>query len=213
MVIDELTRNTVKKDAGGGPKRAASYKNELPLVIGDFSVKYKKPNGKNGSIHIGVFDGNKGVAEMWLDPHQFHGLRVYQVAWAGLDPAYSGQGIGYQLYLGLISILGINIAQTTSHSIGARKTWLRLAKDPKIVAYGFDQDRGIIFHVEPNKAKTELKSAKKGIMLYDNSDTGMVLVKRNSKDDKYLAGLVAATLHKRGYSEPDIFGVKKFKDI
>ena len=213
MKINELTRNYVGKDAGGGPKRKSSYKNELPIVIGEYTVFFKKPNGKNGSIHIGVFDEQKGIAEMWLDPYQFNGIRVYQVTWAGLDPKYSGQGIGYQLYLGLITILGINIVQTTSHSVGARKTWLRLVKEPKIVAFGFDQENGILFHVEPNKAKTELKSAKRGIKLYDNNDTGMVLVKKNSRDAKYLEGLVAATLHKRGYSEPDIFGVKKFNDI
>jgi hypothetical protein len=214
MKINELERNLVTQDQGSSPTIKSGYKYELPIIIGDYDVRYKKARVKGGiSIRVSVWNGNKGVAELWLDPFDFRGLRVYQVSWAGLDPKYKGQGIGYQLYKGLISIIGLDIIQTTSHSIGARKTWLRLANDPKIVAYGFDWAKEIVFKVQPNKNKTELKSARGGIMLYDNNTTGLVLVKRNSKDDKFLAGLEAASLYKRDQKGPDVFGIKKFKPI
>jgi hypothetical protein len=211
MEINELEYNAVELKHAEGPTGKGTYKNILPITLSDYDVRFQRK--RDGDINVTVWDGRKGVADMWLEPRKFAGLQVYQVKWVGNDVKYKGQGVGYQLYIGLISILGLNIVQTTSHSVGARRMWLKLAQEPKIQAYGFDAPNGVVFHVTSNKTQTELQSTKRGIKLYNNDNTGMILVKTNSKADKLFTALQHVSEIKQKGKEPNVFGVKDFKPL
>lgn len=215
MKINELEYNGVEvNNDAPEPKDKHLYTKELPITIGNFDVRYfYYRKRKNRDINVTVWDGDIGVVDMWLQPTVFAGLPVYQVTWVGTNPKYKGQGIGYQLYMGLIRIIGLSIVQTTSHSVGARKMWLKLAREPKIKAYGFDAPNGIVFDVAPNAKQTELRSTKRAIKLYNNDNTGMILVKANSKADKLFAALQKASAIKLKDEGPNVFGLKTFKPL
>jgi hypothetical protein len=216
MKIKEITRNSIARKYGDSAVVMKSpYKKTLPIKVGDYQVLYRFARNLKGKkqIRITVWDNRTYVAEMQLDPFEFFNIRVYEVIWVGVASAYSGQGISTQLYKGLVSKMGINLIQTVSHSEGAIKIWLRLAQDPAITAFGVDRSEGLVFNLEPHKNETELKSARRGIILYDNNTTGMVLIKRGSKECKYFEGLVQATMHKRSITGPDPFGNKKFDEL
>jgi hypothetical protein len=212
MKIDELKYNDVQaKHTAPDPTDKHKYKKVLPFTLDDYEVRYNK--SANGDINVTVWDGDVGVADMWLEPRKFAGLQVYQVSWVGTSHAYQGQDVGYQLYIGLISIMGVTIIQTTTHSTGARKLWLKLANETKIQVYGFDLRNGIVFHVAPNIKNSELRSTKRKIKLYNNYKTGMVLVKINSRADKLFSALEKASTIKLKGRDPNVFGVRSFKPL
>lgn len=208
--VNELDRNDITPDdmwVERGENRS-NYK-DTGIVIDDLDVLYKKQKFGNG-LFMGVWDGTNLIGEMEIDPVTYQGVKAYSVHHAVIDKEYQGQGIGWALYQGLISILGINLLSNGSHSVGARKMWLKLAQDPKIRAYGFDQKTDQLFIVKPNKQKSELVSAKKGTKLYDNYGSGLILVKRNGPSDKRLERLLKQSTIKQ---PKDPFGTEKFSPL
>jgi len=79
MKISELERNYISQNVPDPPRAKGTYKNIVPMVIGDYEVRYKK---QHGYTDISVWDKNNGVAELRLQPAQFQGIQGYHVAWA-----------------------------------------------------------------------------------------------------------------------------------
>ena len=148
---------------------------------------------------------------MTLVPKSFDNVNGYHVDWAGLNPKYKGQGIGYALYKGLITLWNITLIQTTSHSDGAAKTWLRLSKESGIQAYGFDLKTRKVFLVKPNSSQTYLVAATKTSGLYENLNSGLMLCKRNGTNDKRMQEKMKNNPKNR--AKPDIFGNKEFNPL
>jgi len=239
MKINELERNIIKKsDAKLWPYKRSDYTKELPISIGEYDVLSKTHSQRAGDnistisgIMVGVFDGETGVANMFISPSDYQGIKCYHVEYTFLNPKYQGQAIGYELYRGVIVLMGIPLITVGSQSPGARKTWLRLAQDPQITAYGLDIDRDIVFNLQANKNQTELKSSGKKIQVYDNYSTGIILVIKNGPYARKLEKLRRETQDRVGYydplfydklsvdknikkpTKPDIFGTKKFDPI
>lgn len=231
MKISELERNIItKKDADLWPYKKSSYKGSLPITIGNFEVLFKRHAQKNyNGILIGVWDDTVQVANMFITPEEFQGIKCYAVQYTAISPNYQGQNIGYELYRGLIVLTGIPLITTGSQSRGARKLWLKLAQDPQIKAFGFSLDKlanKIIFDLQPNKNQTELKSKSAKIMVYDNWSTGIILVIKNGPYDRKLDKIKRVTQTKAGYfdkdyfnkskepktkKKPDIFGISSYK--
>lgn len=233
MKINELYRNVIKKhEAKLWGYKKSDYTKELPISIGGFDVLSKSHSQQDiHGIMIGVFDGDTGVANMFLSPSDYQGIKCYHVEYTYLNPQYQGQAIGYELYRGVIVLMGIPLITVGSQSPGARKTWLRLAQDPQISAYGLDIDRDIIFNLQANKSQTELKSLGKRIQVYDNDSIGIILVIKNGPYARKLDRLRRETQDRVGFwdpifydklnvgkkamkpTKPDIFGTKKFDPI
>lgn len=207
--VTEIARNTITKSDPSGPIGKSRYPKILPMTVHGYEIRYKNTGGQ---IELSVWDGKIGAANLSITPSMFHGMKVYSVDYVGLNPKYQGQQLGYELYKGLVVLMGINLTSIGSHSVGARKLWLRLSQDPKISAYGFNLYTKEIFNVQPNKGETELKSTKRGIKLYSDyeSEMGLVLTRRGSKDDKKLDKMLKEPAAK---NKPDVFGVTKFRPL
>lgn len=210
--IDEIKRTKIDKDQGYGPLSKRGYGKVLPMTVHGYEIRYRKPEYSD-YIELGVWDGNKGAATMRISPVMYQGIKAYQVGWVGLNPKYQGQQLGYELYKGLITLMGINLTSTGSHSEGARKLWLRLSQDPKISAYGFDLGRDIVSKVKPDRSGTELRSTKKGVQVYSDDDgpesVGLILVKRGSTDDAKLDSMLRSKRKKK----LDVFGTTRYSPI
>lgn len=208
--LDELKRNPIGK-TGLEPEYMDSRRGfrDSGIVIDNLHVLYKKVRWGDKLI-VGVWDKTTPVAEVVLNPVSWQNIRAYSVNRAVVVPRYQGQGIGEALYHGLITLLDINLLSNGSHSPGARKLWLKLAKDPSIKAYGFDTRTNQLFNVKPNKQKSELVSAKRGTLLYDNYASGLILVKRNGSDDRKLDTLLKHSMVK---PKKDPFGTKEFDPL
>jgi hypothetical protein len=232
MKISELERNVItKSEAHLWPYKREQFKGELPITIDTFDVLYRNHSQESyKGIVVGVFDGETPVANLFVTPKEYQGIKCYSVEYAAISPKYQGQNIGYELYRGLIVLVGLPFITTGSQSKGARKLWLKLAQDPQIKAYGFSTDKvgEKIFDLQPNKSQTELKSLGAKVMVYDNWSTGLILVIKNGPYDRKLNKLKQASEKQTGFynpidlkkmkkmkkePKPDIFGVKSFKPI
>lgn len=230
MKISELERNVITRgEAAFYPFPRKKFTGELPFNIDSYDILYKKhaQQGISGIV-VAVFDEEKLVANLFLTPFDYLGIKCYNVEYAAVSPEYGGQNIGYELYRGLVVLSAIPLISVVSQSKGARKLWLKLAQDPKITAYGFTIEDKVVFHLQPNKTQTELKSLKAKVKLYDNYDSGMILVIKGGPLDRKLSKISSASQKKFGYfdkeefgkvskmataSKPDIFGIKKYKPL
>lgn len=205
--INELERGDwIGKDDIPGPLNPKkAFPNELPFTIGEYEVRWRKTKGND--ITVTVWDNNEGVARLELIPHTAMGIPTYHVDAVGLNSEYQGQGIGYELYKGLLKFTSLNLASVGVQSPGARKLWARLSQDPQVKAWGIDLKRNRWLEVKPNSAGTELMSVKGKPSLYSSKDYGILLVKRNSKTDKLIAKMAADSEE----LPADIFGVKQHK--
>lgn len=220
MKVSELRRNPIRPDDAtkymyGYSK--SKFTAELPIVIGDLEVWYKILPNKH--ILIGVFDKNKKVANLVIEPSTWKGLKLYHVGTVALHPNYQGQNIGYELYRGLIALLNINLTTVGSHSPGAQKLWMRLSQDNKISAWGIDIEDQSVFKVKPHPQKPELTSARTGKHVYDYGDTGLILTKRGGKIDQELESRSrkrktdATSSDPLKTRRPDLFGVKQYTPL
>ena len=150
---------------------------------------------------------------MTLQPVDFKDQEVYQVSWVSVDEDYAGQGVGYELYRGLITLMNISLIQTTSHSTGARKLCARLSQDPKIRAWGFDCDDHLVFDVKPNASGKELTSCRRGIKIYKDDFIGLALVRRKSRIDKFFTALNEASMLRITKRKHNPWGIKRFTPL
>ena len=206
-----MQRNQVARKYARAPTGKRYYRYKCPFTLGPYKVLYKKP--RTGKIEISVWDGDTGVATMTLDPTLYKFQPMYRVAWISVDEDYAGQNVGLELYKGLITIMGVNLIQTESHSPGARKIWSRLSQDPKIRAWGFDTDADIVFKVKPNKSGNELQSCRRGIKIYQDDYIGLVMAKRNSKIDRFFSAMQTASSLALAKSKPNPWGIKRFSPV
>lgn len=210
--INEIERNYIRKNDVDSPSSKSNYPKILPMTVNGYQVRYNKSYDE---IEIGLWDGSRGVARMTMQPAMYNGIKAYSIGLIGLNPEYQGQRIGYELYKGLVTLMGVNLLSVGSHSPGARKLWARLSKDPAISAYGIDVGKTLVFKVKPNKKGNELTSTAKGIKVYSDLEdvpVGLILVKKGSKDDQNLHRMLLAGKSLRK-SKPDVFGVTKYPSI
>lgn len=211
MKIDEIYYGHIDKDeAVLAVKKNSSWKS-IPIYIDDYSV-YKSMDGDELSLVVWDATNRKAVMQLLLKPKKWQGINAYAVQSAYVAMAYQGQGIGFALYKGLIDLYDITLLSLGEHSIGARKLWMYLAKDPKIHAYGFDVLSSRVWDLSIDKKKKELKSIAGYPKVYGDNDpyNGIILAKRNGINDKKLQVLLRASKSK---PKPDVLGMTKFDDL
>jgi len=211
LTEDIMQRNQIARKYARAPTGKRYYRYKCPFTLGEYEVLYKKP--RTGKIEVSVWDGDVGVATMTLDPFLYKFQPMYRVSWISVDEDYAGQNIGYQLYKGLVSIMGVNLIQTESQSPGARKIWARLSQDTKIRAWGFDTDADLVFKVKPNKSGNELQSCRRGIKIYNDDYSGIAMVKRNSKIDRFFSAMQTASALAMGKIKSNPWGIKRFSPV
>ena len=224
--ITELTRNDISKSP---PKpfnmKKEGYNDIFPMTVHGYEIRYKKNTFRPREKILSVWDGNTGAAVLMISPVMYQGVRAYEIGSVALNPAYQGQQLGYELYKGLVVLMGINLISLDSHSPGASKLWARLSRDPKISAYGIDVENRIVFNVRSNKRGSELKSSKKGTSIYsddpyEDNMIGLIMVKRASNDDVKLSKLLKNNKKKNvpdsskpDMNQSDVFGITKYDPI
>ncbi len=208
----EITYNQIDRDDTGiyHDDKLPGRKRKPDGVILPFTIDNFKVFAINyyGEINVSAYDGSKKIAKLILDAYRFKdfsAINTYSIQGAGVLPAYQGRGIGQALYEGLVKLCNINLCSFDSHSAGARKLWMRSSQDPKIMVWAVDindQLRG----TKPSLKKQEL--------IYDNDKPlyghshGLIMTKRNGRDDKYLQTIFVEQQKARKSKQPkkDIFG-------
>lgn len=213
MNIKEIRYGNLRKDDVDhvlNVKKTKSWK-QIPLYIDDYSV-YKRIYDAQFQLVVWDSEKKKAVMEFTLEPKQWRGINAYEVQTAFVAQAYQGQGVGFALYQGLINLYDIALLSLGEHSVGARKLWMYLAKDPKIQAYGFDVLSTNVWNISVDQKKKELKSTAGNPKVYGNNAdyNGLILVKRNGINDKKLQKLLLA---KKSKPKPDVLGINKFNDL
>lgn len=214
--VTEIQRNEIDKNDVEHrlPAARSKYPKVLPMTVHGYEIRYYRQS--DGDIDLSVWDGPKGVAKLSISPVRYEDIKAYKVWSVALHTAYQGQQLGYELYKGLVTLMGINLVSVGSHSIGARKLWMRLSRDPKISAYGLDVGNRVVFKVRPDHKRNELKSATPGVKVYSDFDeepVGLIIVKRGSLDDAKLADLLGRSSRAMKKSKPDVFGNKQHSPI
>lgn len=182
-----------------GRMHKTAFRKILPFTVGDYSVRCKIDKDR---VDVAVWDSAIPVAKLTLSGSTWMGMKFHKVESATVKYEYQGKGIGKELYLGLICFSDITLVSSGSHSKGARKLWLRLAEDPKIVAYGIDLENYVTFGVKGNARGTELHSVYKK-KLYSNHDTAIVITKAKSEYNDLLTSLLSFKTLK----SKDVFGI------
>lgn len=176
---------------------------QLSGKIAGYIVKYVTDRY---GIKVRLFDGHKPILNLTLEPRKFMNINVYAVSSMYVHPEYQGNGIGLALYKNLILKRKLTIISTGSHSIGARKTWLRASQDMNINAYGFNSSSA--WKAGPNKKKTELTGLN-GMQIYGRS-SGLMLTLKGGNTDKIMTKL---SRKRKKKSTIDIFGNSKFYEL
>ena len=163
-----------------------NYDKPLPIKINDYDIRYGKDHW--ATYNVTAWDGDKLVMVLAMNPIAFYSIKGYAIDSANVEPDYQGKGLGYQLYKKLVTELDLVLISKDSHSVGARKTWVKLSQDPNLSIYGFNLVKSYIFKVKPNKDKTELTGKLED--LYDKDGTGVIMVRKNSYNDKRLTNML-----------------------
>jgi len=210
MLINEIERNTLKKKDVVLIKDTKP-KDRLPFKINGYDVCFKQ------SIYntlVTVWNDNEIIAKISMKktPYGF-----YKVFSAGVKPFYQGNRIGENLYRNLITKADISLISSDSHSPGARKLWLRLARDPEISAWGFDKTQHYegrsgfieIFPVTKSKESEELTGVDREVYTsepdVEERFPSIVLTKRNGPVDRKLTELSTKKIRDFNVSEKDVF--------
>jgi len=206
-VIKEPVTELERSYMGKHDPQATDFRNtgskksrdSLGIKVNGFELRYRTVFNE---IEVSLWDHEMMAAKILFKAQHFRNIRAYTVMIAGVGKRYQGRGLMMETYKILVSKLGLCIAARDSHSTGARKQWMRLSQDPTMSVYGLSIDDNRVYAVRPNDAQTELQAVDPEIDLYDNSFSGLIMAKKNSKDDKALARM--AKDHEGG---ADIFGV------
>ena len=134
---------------------------------------------------ITAFDKTLPILVVALSPISWKGLHLYNVETADVRTDYQGNGLCKELYIALLQN-NIAICSNGSHSLGARKTWARVAAERNVNAYGFDPNHEIFWKASPNKRRSEVISAKNYPSIYTGEDNGIILVRNGSDQDRLI---------------------------
>ena len=160
----------------------------MPFKLAGYEVRYGKD--KWAEYNVTVWDGDKVVLVLAMQPITFYSIKGYAIDSILTEPEYQGKGLGYQLYKTLVTTMDLVLVSNESHSVGAMKLWVKLSQDPALTVYGFNLIKAKVFKVKPNKDKTELTNKLED--LYDRSGTGVIVVRKNSFNDKRLTNMLKA---------------------
>jgi hypothetical protein len=187
--IAELERNEIGKiGVYRFSHNKADFTKKLPIKFYDYEVLYGKD--KWSSYVITVWDGDIEVISLALEQLSFYSIRGFDIESITVAPAYQGKALGYQLYKKLVTDMDLALFSYGSHSVGARKLWVKLSKDPEVSVFGFDIVDKKVFKVSSNRENTELTS--KFVNLYGKSGAGVILVRKSSMNDKRLTNMSKA---------------------
>lgn len=187
--IAELERNKIgKKEYNPFKYDKANYAKVMPFKLAGYEVRYGKD--KWAEYNVTVWDGDKVVLVLAMQPITFYSIKGYAIDSILTEPEYQGKGLGYQLYKTLVTTMDLVLVSNESHSVGAMKLWVKLSQDPALTVYGFNLIKAKVFKVKPNKDKTELTNKLED--LYDRSGTGVIVVRKNSFNDKRLTNMLKA---------------------
>jgi len=135
--------------------------------------------------NIRAFDRSIPILDVSVSPIFWKGLYLYNVYTADVKIEYQGNGLCKAVYIALLQN-NIALCSNGSHSLGARKTWARVAANRNVNAYGFDPNKGMFWIVRPNKRKSEIVSRKNYPAIYGKSEIGIILVRKGSDQDKLI---------------------------
>lgn len=187
--IAELERNKIgKKEYNPFKYDKANYAKVMPFKLAGYEVRYGKD--KWAEYNVTVWDGDKVVLVLAMEPITFYSIKGYAIDSILTEPEYQGKGLGYQLYKTLVTTMDLVLVSNESHSVGAMKLWVKLSQDPALTVYGFNLIKSKVFKVKPNKDNTELTNKLED--LYDRSGTGVIVVRKNSFNDKRLTNMLKA---------------------
>ena len=102
-----------------------------------------------------------------------------------VDTEYQGKGIGIKLYQQLILKNHWNIYSDVSHSIGARKLWVKLNADPNISVFAINQTSHKVAIVTPRAKELSVKDWN----IYNDDSIILLAVATNSSSDTILKKL------------------------
>ena len=84
---------------------------------------HRSPKSQNYDKIVGEFELGKWGKNRW------------ETFYSKLDRKVQGKGLGYKVYMFLMKELGYTLVTGESHSVGAEKTWQKLVKNPRVLAW------------------------------------------------------------------------------
>ena len=184
MFMNEISRNPIRKTSHNFNRERSQFTKTLPFKLEGFDLLYLKY--ANGETIITAWDKDLIVLELSLEPIVCFKIRAYSVEYANVHIDYQGKGLGLALYKALLNNLDFTLVSIDSHSVGARKLWVKLNQDQNINVYGFDLQTKMVFQVESNGSNSELIAKTFGISLYDSLNTGLMAMRTNNQDNEIM---------------------------
>jgi hypothetical protein len=137
MKIAELRRNKYGQgDLGIGSSLPPTALPREPWQVQGYDV-YIRLN--QGYWYVDLCDGEEIISKiiLWhgIDPKLYQPVPGIEVMSSTVKRGYQGRGIGIDAYKSLVLKKHITLYSAGSHSLGARKLWVRLSQDRDIMVY------------------------------------------------------------------------------
>lgn len=152
MLVTEIIRSAeIDKDENRVRELTHEYASKVTPTehkLGGFTIYEIRSNGKIGSrvplmLFIGEQDPKSNVPQLYGQlalvkyPHQGKDFVFSEVYF---DPKIQGKGLAVPLYKLAIQHYGFTIVSDESQTKGSESLWTKLAKDPSVHVYAWDQD-------------------------------------------------------------------------
>jgi hypothetical protein len=158
-----------------------------PWQVQGFDV-YIRPSGNYKFVDL--YDGEEIIAKINLwqepDPELYQPVPGLEVLQSEVKRWYQGRGLGIEIYKSLILNNHVNLYSAGSHSVGARKLWVKLSNDSNLMVYATRKKLQQV--ALPQQVGDEL--AVKGWRLYGSEGTALVAVAAGSSAHHMLSKLV-----------------------